>query len=157
MVKQTKPYGKADSLASPQAGKGLGSAMESAQDSVQEARVNGLPDVDAADSSAPNGHRPYVVPNKFTTLPPMGWKFGLITAGAIFIGIVVATTVFVLIRDSMIVSGSVDGGTAIDATMVCVDGTVRYADFSLIDRIVGNGVFACTDWKTTKRYTILPK
>ena len=145
-------------MASQPASKLPEASRESEPESVGDAMDSGLPDAGVTNASAmPSLETVRTMQGKPLVASPMGWRFGLLAACAIFTGMAVVTTLFVLIRDSMSVSSSVDGSTAIDATMVCADGTVNYPSFSIMDRILGNGSFVCTDWQTKKRYTILPK
>ncbi|WP_423595343.1 hypothetical protein [Roseateles sp. MS654] len=51
-------------------------------------------------------------------------------------------------RDSMAVGKALQEQSQARSTMVCKDGKIARGDGSLPDRIVEDGVFVCTDWRT---------
>ncbi len=51
-------------------------------------------------------------------------------------------------RDSMAVGKALQEQSQARSTMVCKNGKIARGDGSLPDRIVEDGVFVCTDWRT---------
>ncbi|WP_431265115.1 hypothetical protein ACQ859_06700 [Roseateles chitinivorans] len=73
----------------------------------------------------------------------------IVVGVALMLGVLFALLMLTLYtRDSMVVGKALqDQGTA-RGTLICKDGKVARGDGSLPDRIVEDGVFVCTDWRT---------
>ncbi len=63
---------------------------------------------------------------------------------------------FIAVRDSVFVQNLIMLTSNTKANMICIDGEVRYEDWSLWKRLVGNGEFLCTDWKAHKKSNRFP-
>ncbi|OWQ90257.1 hypothetical protein CDN99_12850 [Roseateles aquatilis] len=74
----------------------------------------------------------------------------IIVGVALILGVLAALLLLTLYtRDSMLIGKSLNEQSQNKtATMVCKDGRVSRGDDSLRDRIVEDGVFVCTDWRT---------
>lgn len=76
-------------------------------------------------------------------------------ASEIVVGVVLMLSVLAALlaltlytRDSMMVGKALTDQGSPTGTMVCKDGRIARGDDSLRDRIVEDGVFVCTDWRT---------
>lgn len=73
------------------------------------------------------------------------------------LGALVVLAVYVWIRDSLFAQNLINMVTTRETVMICLEGTMRYHDWSIWDRLVGNGYFACTDWKVQTRFGSIPR
>jgi len=64
---------------------------------------------------------------------------------------------FVAMRDSMVLANMLEKITTAETVMVCEDGKMVYADFSVTDRLMNRGHFMCTDWRMQSGYLSIPK
>lgn len=64
---------------------------------------------------------------------------------------------FVAMRDSMVLAKMLEKMTTAETVLVCEDGKMVYADFSVTDRLMNRGSFMCTDWRTQSGYLSIPK
>ena len=64
---------------------------------------------------------------------------------------------YVAMRDSMVLAKMLEKMTTAETVMVCEDGKMVYADFSLTDRLMNRGNFMCTDWRVQSGYLSIPK
>lgn len=55
--------------------------------------------------------------------------------------------IYVTARDSAVVQGQLLWHATSKASMNCTQGVVYYPEDSLADRLMGKGLFQCTNWK----------
>jgi hypothetical protein len=73
----------------------------------------------------------------------------IVVGVALMLGVLFALLMLTLYtRDSMVVGKALQEQGQARGTMICKDGKVARGDGSLPDRIVEDGVFVCTDWRT---------
>lgn len=65
--------------------------------------------------------------------------------------------VFVLMRDSMALANLLQQVTTEETVMVCKEGKMIYPDYSILDRLMNNGRFLCTEWKVQRGFLTLPR
>jgi hypothetical protein len=65
--------------------------------------------------------------------------------------------VFVLMRDSMALANLLQQVTTEETVMVCKEGKMVYPDYSILDRLMNNGRFLCTEWKVQRGFLTLPR
>ncbi len=65
--------------------------------------------------------------------------------------------VFVLMRDSMALANVLQQVTTEETVMVCKEGKMVYPDYSVLDRLMNNGRFLCTEWKVQRGFLTLPR
>jgi hypothetical protein len=83
---------------------------------------------------------------------PLSIRILAYTASAI-----VATASYIWIRDSLFAQNLVTMVTNKETVMVCLEGNMQYRDWSLWDRLAGNGYFVCSDWKVQTRFGSMPR
>ncbi|WP_296509485.1 hypothetical protein [Rhodoferax sp.] len=64
---------------------------------------------------------------------------------------------YVMLRDSMLLANWLQQVTTDETVMVCKDGKMVYPDYSIVDRLLNNGHFMCTEWKVQRGYLSLPR
>jgi hypothetical protein len=69
----------------------------------------------------------------------------------------IAITSYVGIRDSVLMQNMLIQLTNKETVMLCKDGTMKYDDWSLPDRLMGKGRFVCTDWVVQNRFVSFPR
>lgn len=69
----------------------------------------------------------------------------------------VALTVFVLVRDSLLLAQLLEQVSSREAVMVCKEGTMHYPDYNPLDRLLGKGHFVCTDWSIQRGMLSIPR
>lgn len=73
----------------------------------------------------------------------------IVVGVALSLGVLFALLLLALYtRDSMVIGKALQEQGQARGTMICKDGKVARGDGSLPDRIVEDGVFVCTDWRT---------
>jgi len=75
----------------------------------------------------------------------------IVVGVALMLGVLFALLMLTLYtRDSMVIGKALQdqGQGQSRGTLICKDGKVARGDGSLPDRIVEDGVFVCTDWRT---------
>ena len=145
-MKQTKPYGRAftptmDAKKGNEAEKvPQKSQKSSSQPSVELFDLSGskIDDVEQEES--------HPIQKKLRTI-------------GIFLGITsILLGVYVGMRDSMILGELLDVTPNVETIMVCKDGKMFYKDeYSLLDRILNNGNFICTDWHVRSGFLTIPR
>lgn len=148
-MKQTKPYGRAHFT-----------AAERALLAQQNTQPSELPSTQAPDtvisqldifSLAGESLSPNTPPPANPVLASL--RQGLITLVLVMAGL----TVFVLVRDSMILARLLDQLYSRDAVMVCKDGKMYYPDYNPLDRLLGRGYFVCTEWTIQRSLLSIPR
>ncbi len=151
-MKQTKPFGRAYI---PAAERMAASAAEAPAPQVaqppaaeQPAYAGGPGDLYSVDAV----FVPYV-----STAEVDGW--GAMARAAVLWAVlgVGAVTGYVLVRDSMVLQSLLQQVTTEDTVMVCKDGKMVYDDYSVVDRLLNNGRFLCTEWKVQRGFLTLPR
>jgi hypothetical protein len=66
-------------------------------------------------------------------------------------------TVYVLLRDSMALANLLQQVTTEETVMICKDGKMVYPDYSVLDRLMNNGRFLCTEWSVQRGFLTLPR
>jgi hypothetical protein len=146
-VKQTKPYGRAATIANHTSGRPGKGEQSPATDPLA------VLEPDASTAQAPLA-REYQQPSKKTReVGNRGMSWFII----LFLVVALGMPLYVLIRDFNVIGSFTDNTYVKDATMVCTDGSIHYDGLGILDRILGNGSFGCTEWRITKRYTVLPQ
>lgn len=148
-MKQTKPYGRAFVPASE-----LAKAQNPAQEKTKE-----------------------ISPQKSTSTPSVelfdlgGSKFDkqttaksnpiqkIIRDGSISLGVsIILLGAYIGMRDSMRLASILDVMPTEETVMICKDGKVVYKDdFSVIDRLLNQGNFVCTDWHVQRGFLTIPR
>ncbi len=73
----------------------------------------------------------------------------IVVGVALMLGVLFALLMLTLYtRDSMVIGKALQDQGQARGTLICKDGKVARGDGSLPDRIVEDGVFVCTDWRT---------
>ena len=78
---------------------------------------------------------------------------------AVLLGVpVLLLTVYVGMRDSMILAGFLDQVSTEETVMLCKDGKMVYRDeYSVVDRLLNRGNFVCTDWRVQRGFLTSPR
>lgn len=71
--------------------------------------------------------------------------------------VVALLTVYVLLRDSMTLANLLQQVTTEETVMICKDGRMVYPDYSILDRLMNNGRFLCTEWRVQRGFLTLPR
>jgi len=90
-------------------------------------------------------------PRAQTAAPPSALRdvSDIMVGVALMLGVLFALLMLALYtRDSMAVGKALQEQGQARGTLVCKDGKIARGDGSLPDRIVEDGVFVCTDWRT---------
>jgi hypothetical protein len=90
-------------------------------------------------------------PRAQTAPPPSALRDAsdIMVGVALMLGVLFALLMLTLYtRDSMAVGKALQEQGQARGTLVCKDGKIARGDGSLPDRIVEDGVFVCTDWRT---------
>lgn len=69
----------------------------------------------------------------------------------------VALTVFILVRDSLLMAQLLEQVSSREAVMVCKEGKMHYPDYNPLDRLLGKGHFVCTDWSIQRGMLSIPR
>jgi hypothetical protein len=148
-VKQTKPFGMAYSpTPTPQPADTQGKAAEPAIESSSAASAaNAVELFSLRASDLPGAPTKPVDPLKKLLRDT---SVAAITLPLLFMA-------FVAMRDSMVLAKMLEKMTTAETVMVCEDGKMIYADFSVSDRLMNRGNFMCTDWRMQNGYLSIPK
>lgn len=138
-MKQTKPFGRASilSIAEPDSVR-----PEPTPSPVAESSASSTATFSQASAPAPQSPKPQNLIRK------------LLLAVVL---IPVLLTGYVLMRDSIRARNAIDPLATSELVMYCKDGSISYEGMDLLDRLLGNGYFACNDWHTGSRFVVLPK
>jgi hypothetical protein len=71
--------------------------------------------------------------------------------------VIALLTVYVLLRDSMALANLLQQVTTEETVMICKDGKMVYPDYSILDRLMNNGCFLCTEWSVQRGFLTLPR
>lgn len=71
--------------------------------------------------------------------------------------VIALLTVYVLMRDSMTLANLLQQVTTEETVMICKDGKMVYPDYSILDRLMNNGRFLCTEWRVQRGFLTLPR
>lgn len=140
-MKQTKPFGRAYSpaIAEPDS---VRPAPSPSPSPVVESKASAVQAPTRASAVAPQAPKPQNLIRKLVVVVVL---------------VPVLLTGYVLMRDSMRARNAVDPFATSELVMYCKEGSISYEGMDLLDRILGNGVFACSDWHTGSRFVVLPK
>jgi hypothetical protein len=69
----------------------------------------------------------------------------------------VALSVFVLVRDSLLMAQLLEQVSSREAVMVCKEGTMHYPGYNPLDRLLGKGHFVCTEWSIQRGMLSIPR
>ena len=148
-MKQTKPYGRAQLTS---AERELLARQETKPAALQATRspgtTAGSPDLFDLGGDSLNTPQEVASPRQQSHLrAAMGY--------AVALG--VALTVFVLVRDSLLMARVLEQLSSREAVMVCKDGTMHYASYNPLDRLLGKGQFVCTEWSIQRGMLSIPR
>lgn len=144
-MKQTKPYGRA--FPPPESGKPTRPKNPAEDRRMQAAE----PDQAITERGPLVFNRPSVKiqpPKQRSTLATVAIKTALLIA---------ATLAYVILRDSVFIQNLITMVTNKESVMTCLSGEMQYVDWSVWDRLVGNGRFVCTEWKVQARFVSFPR
>lgn len=80
------------------------------------------------------------------------------SAVTVFGGVIVLLAAFIGMRDSMLLSNILDVMPTEETVMVCKDGKMVYKDdFSIMERLLNEGNFVCTDWHVQRGFLTIPR
>lgn len=71
--------------------------------------------------------------------------------------VMAALTVFVLVRDSLLMAQLLEQVSSREAVMVCKEGTMHYSGYNPLDRLLGKGHFVCTEWSIQRGMLSIPR
>lgn len=63
----------------------------------------------------------------------------------------------ITLRDSVFIQNLITMVTNKESVMTCLSGQMQYEDWSVWDRLMGNGRFVCTEWKVQARFVSFPR
>lgn len=144
-MKQTKPYGRSHN--SPE------SHVKSRSKPHEEKYIpkKPAPARNATDQAAVIYNRPALVLQATKPLTQ-------VTLWAIKITLlVVGVFAYVALRDSMFAQNVINMVTSKETVMTCLSGRMHYEDWSVWDRLWGNGRFVCTEWRVYQRFGNIPR
>lgn len=139
-MKQTKPYGKA-----------YAASDRTEKYPRRQEQPRSVPPI-VARSTAPassvtvSAVSPARTPQSLSGVDWMMKKMAQLVLG------VTLCTAYVYVRDSTIVQNFINQVSNFETVMKCEEGRVEYQDWSVWDRLMGNGRFVCTDWKVQSRF-----
>lgn len=148
-MKQTKPYGRAQLTS---AERELLARQETKPSALQATRspdtTTGSPDLFDLGGDSLNTPQEVASPRKQSSLRA-------VTGYAVALS--VALTVFVLVRDSLLMARVLEQLSSREAVMVCKDGTMHYTSNNPLDRLLGKGQFVCTEWSIQRGMLSIPR
>jgi hypothetical protein len=89
--------------------------------------------------------------------PAPSWRQKARECGVLALVLMALLTVYVLMRDSVALANLLQQVTTEETVMVCKDGKMIYPDYSIVDRLLGNGRFLCTEWSVQRGFLTLPR
>lgn len=143
-MKQTKPYGRA--YPPPESGSRSRSAPEPEK----------YPYVVASDQ-ADTERGPLVFSSPTTRIQAPTQRSTFATLSIKTALCIAAIIAYVILRDSVFTQNLISMVTNKESVMTCLSGEMQYVDWSLWDRLVGNGRFVCTEWKVQARFVSFPR
>lgn len=144
-MKQTKPYGRAFPL--PESSS---SRSKSAPEPEKHPYMVGS---DQADTE----RGPLVFSGPVTRIQAPAERSTFATLSIKTVLCVAAIIAYVILRDSVFTQNLISMVTNKESVMTCLSGDMKYADWSVWDRLVGNGRFVCTEWKVQSRFVSFPR
>lgn len=144
-MKQTKPYGRShNSTASHEPSRRK--PHEERSPSKIPAAERSVTKQDAAIYIRP----PFVSKASKPLTPLAVWsiKIVLFTVGVV---------AYVVLRDSMFVQNVITMVSSKETVMTCLSGQMHYEEWSVWDRLWGNGRFICTEWRFQERFGNFPR
>jgi hypothetical protein len=145
-MKQTKPYGRAFSASDNNSAKRPDKPLDPGPYQHTEAPQSADTDRGALVFNTPNA-----------TIQAPRQRF---TAASVSINtmlLVAAILAGITLRDSVFIQNLITMVTNKESVMTCLSGQMQYEDWSVWDRLVGNGRFVCTEWKVQSRFVSFPR
>lgn len=85
-------------------------------------------------------------------------KISLLHQGANYLFVlVVSLSIFVFVRDSLLLARLLEQVSSRESVMVCKEGKMHYPDYNPLDRLLGKGHFICTEWSIQRGMLSIPR
>lgn len=146
-MKQTKPYGRSHLTAAERA------ALE--QQSTLPALLQTTQPPFQTDASQDIFN---LTGDGSSTVPMAERKPSPLRQAGIYLLLMAATlTVFVFVRDSLLMARLLEQVSSREAVMVCKEGRMHYNSYNPLDRLLGKGHFVCTEWTIQRGMLSIPR